>query len=290
MTTSSLRRLAVAGGIGAIAIAAAGIGFATLADNDAGGATATPSVLAGPFPTPTGDTPNLASDTPPLPPPPPTPEAAAAAFVAAEQRDDHDASFALLAADEREAYGNAQEWASAHDELPIIVGFTATGPAAIDGGEAVLAGRLELVPVVDEVIGVVPAAAAAEFALVAEDGGWRVDFARSIFVPEFPDVEQAVPAAAEWVADRQACRFERNGYDGNLIGDPRVEAVLCETTGEFVPGEPGRVDDLPDAAPFLSTFGPDGVAALATVPFDGPAPLTVVLAPLGAGWVVVGAE
>ena len=289
---SRLRRAVLVGGVSVVALVATGVGVAALnGDEPAEGSTATPSVLAGPFAAPAnGQQPTFSTLIEALPAPPATPEAAAAAYFAAEAADEFEASFALLAADDRATYGGWREWAAAHDELPIVVAFTPSGPADIDGDDAVVTGRVEFEPLVDEVVGIIPAVAAAEIVLASEDGGWRVADSASIYVPDLPAPEAAVPVAADWVAERQACRTERDGYQGNLLGDPRIEAVLCETAGAFTAGEPGDVDDVPDPTPFLSTFGPDGVAALVSVPFTGPAPLTVVLAPLGATWVVVGVE
>ncbi len=253
---------------------------------------------AGPFLDGTGDTIELPTlvggglDPVPVPTVPalPTPEAAVDAFFAAEIADDFASSFGLLSESDRRTVGNPGEWAATHDELPAFVAFEATGPAEIDDDTAVVEGIARMVPVVDETVGIFPGEAQASIVAVREDGGWRIAFGDSVLQPVLPDPDTAESAAAAWLQRRQACDDAPEAYAGALLGDPRIGEALCGSTDTFVVDSVGDLDDLPDPVPFITAFGPDGVGLLRTVAVDGPRPLTLVVAPLGTEWVVVGAE
>ena len=293
-TTSKQRWLAAAG---ATALIAAGAAFVVGRD-DAQGASRAPSVLQGALPAvSTKDGALRTAAAAPLTAPPSTPEAAVDAFLTAETAGDFDASFVLLDAADRASFGSAAEWAAAHDQLPVYLGHGAIAPdtATVKGKRASVTVSLQMQPVVDVQAGIVPAVAEGDFVATQEDGGWRVSSSKSTYLGELPSDDLAGQAAGAWVTARQNCQTAdsaTDAYAGNLLGDPTIEAALCHAEGSYSVDSVGPIDDAPDVAPFLAAFGPDGVVSLRSVTFSGPGPdpLTVVVAPFGDTWVVIGVE
>ena len=221
--------------------------------------------------------------------PPSSPIEAIREYVSAEIERDGARSFALLSEAARTAAGSQADWIAASIQRPTIVDFTvdpATASGATQRSVATVIGTVTLEPRLDEVSGFVPAQADVDWQLVAEDGGWRVDIADTTLHPILPDEHGAARAAIAWARARQRCG-QGDEYQGSLLGSPTLGDQLCDVRGDFVAATPGSLGDTL-ATEVVAAFGPDATTWARTVALSGAADLTVVTAPLGDRWVVVG--
>lgn len=226
---------------------------------------------------------SAASAVPPGGAPATDPIAAVSAFLTAEVASDFESSWSLLASEDRARYGSPAGWVAAHEAIATVTGFTVG--ADIGGGEVRV--QLTMRAGLDGVLGLVPARAESTWAVVPEDGGWRVAFGRSVRVPVLPDDAAAADAAAAWARDRQRCDDEPAGQHGTLVGTVGLADRLCDAAGTPQANAPERLP-ASDTTRFVSAFGPDVVDWARTVALDGVVPMRAVLAPIGDRWIVVG--
>ena len=118
-------------------------------------------------------------------------------------------------------------------------------------------------------------------------GGWRVDLEGTEFEDVLPPDDSAPEAVLAWAGARQECRAEGE-YDGSLLLSPTLAEGLCERGGRFTAEPAQRLAALADPAPVISAFGGEATDWARVVRIHGPRDLTVVTAPLGDTWVVVG--
>ncbi len=209
-------------------------------------------------------------------------------YVDAEMNGDFDEAYSLLSSASQERGGSATDWRADASERPTIVGYEVDpAPAAADSSSAALVtGTLDLAPRLDEVAGYVPAHASVEWHVVREDDGWRVELADTSVRPILPDEDGASATAAEWAAARQRCRPDHE-YAGSLLGSPVLGDRLCGLDGDVLAGPPEPLGDVLTAQ-VVAAFGPDATTWARSVALSGAAQLTVVTAPYGDEWVVVG--
>ena len=215
-----------------------------------------------------------------------TPVAAVTGFLDAEVAGDFAASYGRLSAPDRLRTGSRGEWTTLHAQLPSIQRFT-LGETPSAPGRAEINAELELRPGLDSIVGLVPARAHATWVAVAEDGGWRVDFDNSTLVPEYPADPAAVDAARSWASARADCRRAPVYRDG-LLGMPALAAELCGAGGPVRVGSVASLRAGVGVEPFVAAFGPDVFTWARAVPVESPVPMSVVLAPIGDRWVVIG--
>jgi hypothetical protein len=232
----------------------------------------------------------------PEPPGPPaaTPQDAVERFVSAEIGRDDAASWELLSSDSRGRLGVVAEWTRQHAHLPQFVTFvpdpeasaSATANAA---GTAQIVGTATLRPELNEIVGAVPDRATVTWTAVAEDGGWRVAFAETRFVPEWPDDASAPSAVERWIEARRRCADPGAlEYRAGIVGVAGLAQRLCDASGETRVGRALVLGTRPDPAPVLAAFGPGADQWARTVALSGPVEAHAVVAPLGQQWVVVG--
>jgi hypothetical protein len=182
----------------------------------------------------------------------PTPTDAVASFLRAEIEGDFKTSFGLLAAGDRAAQGSHAGWTAAHAQLPVVRHFS-LGAARLASDRAEVDTTLGLKPELGPVVGLVPQTAFATWVALAEDGGWRVDYAESTLTPQYVDAGSASGAARQWVVDREGCRVRARAA---LLG----VGILADDhprTRRRGPGPPGTAlaRDRPGRSP-LSTHQP----------------------------------
>jgi hypothetical protein len=214
----------------------------------------------------------------------PTPTEAVASFLRAEADGDFETSFGLLAAGDRAAHGSHAGWTAAHAQLPVVRHFS-LGAARIVSGRADVDTTLGLKPELDPVVGLVPQTAVATWVALAEDGGWRVDFAESTLTPHYVDVGSASGAARRWVAGRGGCHARARAA---LLGTGLLADELCAARGPVRVGAPAALEPGESSDPFLAAYGPDVFSWARVVPVTTPARVGAVLAPLGPRWRVIG--
>jgi hypothetical protein len=239
--------------------------------------------VAKPLPPPMADP---ASVEPPAAPAN-TPVAAVTGFLDAEAAGDFASSYGSLSGPDRLRAGSHGDWTTLHAQLPAIRGFTLGGTrSAPDRAE--ITAEMEFQPGLDTIVGLVPARAKATWIAVAEDGGWRVDFDNSTLVPEYPPDAAAVDAATSWLSARAQCRRAPQYRDG-LLGVTALAADLCGARGQVRVRTAAPLRAGTGVEPFVAAFGPDVFTWARTVPVQSPMSMSVVLAPIGERWVVIGA-
>jgi hypothetical protein len=216
----------------------------------------------------------------------PSPVAAVTGFLDAEVARNFGGSYGNLSAADRLRAASHTEWADLHAQLPTITGFT-LGETRSAPGRAEVDAKVELQPGLDAIVGLVPAHADAAWIVVAEDGGWRVDFESSELVPAYPPDIGAIDAARSWVSARSHCRRAPQSRDG-LLGSPALAAGLCGAGGPVRVGTPAALHAAVGVEPFVAAFGAEVFGWARAVAVHSPAPMTVVLAPIGDRWVVIG--
>jgi hypothetical protein len=215
--------------------------------------------------------------------PAPTPGAAVERFLEAEVARDHERSFALLVAEQRQSYATPANWRAAHGSIFPVVGFDIVDDAAPTGRVVV---DVRYRPGLDEVIGLVPGRARTAWTVRREGGGWLVDVGAVDIEPSYPSQRDVRGVVRRWVDARQACRPAAE-YAGGLVGRASLADGLCRTPGSLAIG-PVTALAPADSAAFVSAFGPPAASWARAVQLAGPVELTVVLAPVGDEWLVVG--
>jgi hypothetical protein len=220
-----------------------------------------------------------------------TPAAAVEAFLAAEVAADRTGSYALLSAADRAEYRSVEKWRQRHADLPAVTGFAGLtlGPA---GGERTeVTADVTLNPVLDPVLGAVPAEATATWVAVREDGRWWVSLGESRLDARWPSDESAPAAVEQWVTARIACGDSRTTgeLETGLVGSPALAEPLCGTeAGDPVDIGPAEPLDRADAASVIAAFGEAATGWARLVEVRSPIPLRLAVGPLGDGWVVIG--
>ena len=221
--------------------------------------------------------------------PPGSPGEAATAFLDAEVAGDLEASFGLLATEDRDEQGDVAGWEEAHADLWSPEQYRLTGVSEAGDGAATVTAEVSLQPQIDQFVGLVPARATLTLPLVQEDGGWRVAFFESDYQPQYPDESGAVDAVRAWGEARTRC--ETTGqWDATLLDAPSLADSLCRAEGQLRLGAPATLDALDDAGPYLDDFGAGAADWARVVPIEGPVAFDAVAAPLGDQWVVIGSS
>lgn len=219
----------------------------------------------------------------------PTAREAIEGYLQAEVARDFTSSYLFLSSADRTVYRNAVKWESVQADRPTITGYRleSINPAA-DGQSAEATSSLDLVPVLDEVVGLVPAHATATWVAVQEGDVWRVSLEQSSMQPTWPSDATAAAAVEDWAEARQDCRSgEAVGeFAGGVLGSPAVADALCESEGAVRVGDPQPLDGT-DGAPVFAAFGAEAQAWARVVEVSDPTPLRAVVAPLGDTWLVV---
>lgn len=213
--------------------------------------------------------------------PAPSPAEAVERFLTAEADSDHARSFGLLSAADRATYRSPTAWRAAHATILPVVGFDVRNVA-----DTRVVTDVRYRSTIDEVVGLVPARANVAWPVVAEDGGWLVDFSKAEVDAQLPPDAEALTMAGTWAAQRQKCAPAEE-YRAGLVGRITLATKLCRARGELTVGEVARLDTS-IAAPFVSAFGASAPALARTVQLAGPVPMTVVLAPIEDRWLVIG--
>jgi hypothetical protein len=142
-------------------------------------------------------------------------------------------------------------------------------------------------PGLDEIRGLVPARARAEWVAVNEDGRWRISPADVRIESQLPSDDDADDRVVEWARSRQACE-PADQYEGGLVGVPVLADRLCRQDGDLTAAPATELDSI-EADRFVASFGPGALDWARVVPLTSPAgALRAVVAPIGDRWTVVG--
>lgn len=222
--------------------------------------------------------------------PRPTPRASLAEavqdFLAAEQARDRAGSFALLSVASREIYPSVADWTARRQEVPEVTGF-ALQPGERD--DTVLA-VVQHVPGLDPFRGLSAAREEQRFSGRRAGDGWLLD-GDPATTPLLPPDAAAREAATAWVAAVQACDRTRAATlqaVTTLYGSGQRAAGLCGKPGPVSASGVGRM--APDTASdsIVTQYGAAATGWVRAVRITSPVEFSVLLAPLGPGWKVLG--
>ena len=217
--------------------------------------------------------------------PQPSTVAAVDALLGAEQRGDHGASFALLSADSRQVYPDVDAWAKHRSQLPAITGFQVTGGA--DAGEALA--TVTHRPGLDPLVGLSPAEDRERWHGRRVGGGWLVGADPDVMFVLPPD-RTAVDAATAWAAAVQHCdQAGANALQAVTVlyvtGSP---PSLCGSSGPISVGELTRLPPGPVSKDVVAQYGTRALSWARAIPVTAPVQLTIIVAPIGSQWKVLG--
>ena len=223
---------------------------------------------------------------------PASPRAALEQFLAAEVERRSDVSFALLDAATAAKVGSVAAWQSQRANRLLPETFTVGSVEADATGAAVTITALRT-PAVTPLNGLVPARSDEVWRVENTNGAWRVRDGRPAEVrPVLPSDAAAVTAATTWLERAEACDVDGRvalQLPGALLGAPSLADAPCDAPDSFsAAGTAVPLAELSNSTVFVSAFGA-GVGRWArAVAVDGDARFTIVLAPIGDEWRVMG--
>lgn len=284
-----LRRVVVVAGSVALALLAAGCTSNERAPRVGTGTT----VAAAPLPDP-APLPGLQPSALPDPQPTPRPHLADAVrdLLAAEQRSDRAGSFLLLSRRSRDEYVDVADWTARRQELPAITGFSIDPGSEGEGGDrsGTVVAVVEHLPGLDPFKGLSAARETQTFSGTNDGEGWLVDGDPAVerWLP--PD-QLAVESAASWVAAVQACdqpkALELQAVS-TLFGSAEGAVGLCGKQGRVEPASVERLRPGEASTDIVAQYSTDALSWARVVEITSPAAFSVVLAPLGDDWRVLG--
>lgn len=220
----------------------------------------------------------------------PTLRAAVTALLTSEQRGDHAASFALLTDESRAIYGSIARWKSRRDEMPVVTKFKVMGPGkGADSVDLIVDHPAGL----DPFRGLSPAQDHEIWTGRHEHGGWLVD-ADPVATPIMPAERSVAPTVIQWVKAAESCNqaavHQLQAVDPLLgIGDAGHQ--LCRQNFALVSSAPSTVPPGDLTQQLVAQYSADALGWARMVTLTGaPAPIEVVVAPIGDGWQVIGAD
>ena len=208
-------------------------------------------------------------------------------LLAAEQRKDHAASYRLLDQAARAELRDVADWTKRRGQLPPITGFTVHAAATAD----TVVADVDHVPGLDPFVGLSPAHERQTWHGAAEGGGWLADAE--------PTVAYVLPAEAKiaavvrsWTSTIQACdQAAARSFEAvaQVYGTADGASKLCHSKGPLTIGAVARLDPGPASSDLVNQYSSDVLDWARRVPVSGPIPtFSVIVAPLGDGWKVLG--
>jgi hypothetical protein len=211
-------------------------------------------------------------------------------FLRGEIARDDRLAYAQLSAADRITYPTVNTWTHHEAESAQLLGANIVSIVQ-DRDAADVNAQLRQHASLDEIQGLVAAAAHARFHVVRQDGGWRVDLLDSRIVLDYLSDRNAPAAALAWTQSRTSCAqtpaFQwRDGLYGD--GADLAAAQLCGRKGVVHVDGARPLDDNDSYTPLLAAFGPDVGVWARVVPVRAPSAINLVLAPVGERWLVIG--
>lgn len=215
-----------------------------------------------------------------------SPEAAVTALLDAEVRSDHDASFHLLSSAALMAYPDAETWFRRRTQLPAITAFRVK---AVEGDVVIVTAEHD--PGLDAFVGLRAATDTQRWRTVPEGDGWLVEAEPEIAF-DLPDDAPAADVATDWASAAQACDASAAlalQVEPALLGISSGIARLCGSTDPVVAAPVANIRPGPASADLVAQYGDAAFTWARAVHIDvGSVGLSVLLAPIGDDWRVVG--
>ncbi len=216
--------------------------------------------------------------------------AALVRYLDAEITKTSDVAFGLVDAKTQQSDGPVANWQNTRANRLLPEQYKVLSERSdADGVELTISASRA--PAVSALIGLVPAKSEETWRVV-NDGGWRVVRGRPVEVrPLLPVDAAATTAGAAWLERAAACDDTGTAslqLTANLLGAPSIATSICKDKANWTAGKAFPAAELPNSTVLVSAYGP-GVGRWArAVPVTGPSRYTIVLAPLGDEWRVMG--
>ena len=222
-----------------------------------------------------------------------TPREALTKWLDATVGDDYKAAFSFLDSESRTSAANPKRFQRLRNNAfpPLVRYFTDTVTVNEQGSTASLTVETGSNPTLDTTNGLIAPTAKLSFVTHREQGRWYVSMNDIVVTQHYPvDDAASVSASQGWLAARQQCRStnEWTALYGN--GAPDLVQRLCNGHGKLeVSATVQPYRQRADGAQLLAAFGPAIGAWARVVQVQGPTQFDLVLAPIGARWVVIAA-
>ncbi len=206
-------------------------------------------------------------------------------LLAAEVRNDHNASYVLVVHDG--AVPSSAKWTRIRRDLPAITGFTVEA----DRDPSVATAMVQHQPGLNSFVGLVPAHERQTWKARRTASGWLLEpfpEVRPVLAPE----AGAAGVAMAWLRAVQRC--DRAGTAAlqavpTLFDSTTNDIRLCRTAGELrVRNGVDRMPPGPLSGDIVAQYSTDAFTWARVVHVDAPVRLTIVLAPIGNDWKVLG--
>lgn len=251
-----------------------------------------PSVKQFDLPASPVTTPSVTTEAPTVAEEPTSARDALDKYLTAETSRAFDVSFALLDSKTRQSGGPVASWQNTRANRLLPEQFTILGEKPVDDAVELTVAATRT-PAISPVTGLIPARSQETWRVV-NDGGWRVVGGHPVDVrPELPADDIASSAGAAWLDKVKSCDnkgAETLQLSANLLGSPALRDAICKSKGTWSAGKAVPVAELPNSTVFVSAYGPGVGRWGRAVPVTGSnnARYTIVLAPLGDEWRVMG--
>lgn len=219
--------------------------------------------------------------------PKPTLRAAVEGLLAAEQRSDFSASYTFLDAAGRAKYPEASDWEDRRTGLSPVTGFSIDAAASTPTSVVAV---VQHKPGLDPFIGLSPAEERQTWQGSETPDGFLVDPDPKVVFVAPPESGIAATVTA-WATAVQACDQAKGvTYQAvpTLYGESDGASSLCGSKGALRVGSVGPLLAGPASADLVAQYSSDVLAWARTVPVSGAATFVVIVAPIGAGWKVLG--
>jgi hypothetical protein len=215
-----------------------------------------------------------------------SPERALEQLFAAEQRGDYDASYAYVVhTDPGGVAATKAQWRQARQDLPAVLDFTVN---SVDGK---VVATVTHEPTLDPFVGLVPARELQTWTPERSGDGWLLRPDPTVD-PVLPTDAGAVDAAREWYRAVQRCdqaAAERLQAVTTLFDSTSNDARVCGAGGDArVDASVARLPAGPISGDIVAQYSSSALSWGRVVQVVAPVPLSIVLAPLGDAWRVVG--
>jgi hypothetical protein len=220
--------------------------------------------------------------------PQPSAEAALQLLLTAEQRNDHEASYAVVVHGAGQSFPSAAKWADARRDRPGITGFKVEKPGA--GANEVVA-VVDHQPMLDPFVGDVPAREREIWKAHPAGNGWLLEQEPEL-EPQYPDERGAIDAARTWFTTVQRCdQKAAAGLQGvkTLFNSLSSDVRVCGSTG--APTLDPTIAKLPDgplSADIVAEYDTGALNWARVVNVTAPVKVSIVLAPVGDAWKIIG--
>lgn len=207
-------------------------------------------------------------------------------------RGDDAASFPVLSYQSRVEIKDVADWSRRRRQLPTVLGFRIESGSQGDAGDR--AGKVVVTvdqqPALDPFRGLSAAHERDTYTGRKVKDGWLVDAEPSVELL-LPADGLAHDAAVAWVRAVQSCdKAAARALQAVdvLFGNASGAAGLCGKPGDPVAGEVGRLAPGVAATDIVAQYSTDSLGWARAVRITTPVAFSVILAPVGERWLVIG--